>query len=97
MNKSKKIICGVLVLVCIFSSAFSFDWGGSSNTSFSVYDAAAFPTEEATLSLAEKLSLWGKVSFNKNISLNMEGNYQGSYDFETYNQNVRAAILDIPL
>ena len=51
MNKSKKIICGVLVLVCIFSSAFSFDWGGSSNTSFSVYDAAAFPTEEATLSI----------------------------------------------
>ena len=97
MNKSKKIICGVLVLVCIFSSAFSFDWGGSSNTSFSVYDAAIFPTEEATLSLAEKLSLWGKVSFNKNISLNMEGNYQGSYDFETYTQKIDLQLFDLKM
>ena len=97
MNKSKKIICGVLVLVCIFSSAFSFDWGGSSNTSFSVYDAATFPTEEATLSLAEKLSLWGKVSFNKNISLNMEGNYQGTYDFEKYNQKIDLQLFDLKM
>ena len=97
MNKSKKIICGVLVLVCIFSSAFSFDWGGSSNTSFSVYDAAAFPTEDATLSLAEKLSLWGKVSFNKNISLNMEGNYQGTYDFEKYNQKIDLQLFDLKM
>lgn len=97
MNISKRIVCGLLIIACVFYSAFSFDWGGSSNTNFSIFDTATFPTEEATLSLGEKLSLWGKVDFNKNMALYMEGNYQGSYDFESYTQKINLQLFDLKM
>lgn len=81
----------------MFFPMFSFDWGGSLDTSFSAFDTEVLPTENTTLTIGEKATLWGKLKINETLTFQMEGSYDVSTDFENVTQSVNLDFFQLKM
>jgi len=92
----KKII--VVFLFSIFAlSLFAFDFGGSLDTSFLIFDENKIPSKDSYMALSETASLWIRHNFSNWISFSMEGNYSASYDFKKFSQNLNLDFLKLKM